>query len=86
MAAAVVRAGGAGGPMSRVPWWLLVTFAAAMVAEWLVWAHKGEVPWHHATPTFHAWYGVAGCMAIVLVSKALGKWLLQRPEGDEEER
>ena len=43
-----------------------------------------HVPHHHvweAIPGFYAWYGAAGCAAIVVVSKALGKWLLQKPEG-----
>lgn len=38
---------------------------------------------HHAweiVPGFYAWYGGLGCAAIVLVSKALGKRLLQKPE------
>ena len=38
---------------------------------------------HHlweALPGFYAWYGGLGCAAIVLVSKALGKRLLQKPE------
>lgn len=38
---------------------------------------------HHAweiIPGFYAWYGGLGCAVIVLVSKALGKHLLQKPE------
>lgn len=36
-------------------------------------------PWDEI-PGFYAVYGGLGCAAIVLVSKALGKALLQRPE------
>jgi hypothetical protein len=35
-------------------------------------------------PAFHALYGLAGCAAIVWVSKWLGKAFLQAPESDEE--
>jgi hypothetical protein len=41
------------------------------------------VDWHHAweeLPGFYAWYGGVGCAVIVMGSKALGRWLLQKPE------
>ena len=47
-------------------------------------AHGGGF-WH-ALPGFDFGYGLAGCAAIVLVSKALGKLGLQRPEGRDEDR
>jgi len=43
-----------------------------------------DLPAHHTweeIPGFYAWYGGLGCAAIVIVSKALGRWLLQKPEG-----
>ena len=42
-----------------------------------------HLPHHHAweaVPGFYAWYGGLGCAAIVVVSKALGKWFLQKRE------
>lgn len=44
----------------------------------------GETWWHHA-PGFDLFYGFAGCALIVIVSKALGKAGLQRPEPVVEE-
>jgi hypothetical protein len=39
----------------------------------------GETWWHH-TPGFDLLFGFVGCALIVVVSKALGKAALQRPE------
>jgi hypothetical protein len=36
--------------------------------------------WWHAVPGFDLFYGLLGCVAIVLISKAAGKWFLQRPQ------
>jgi peptidoglycan/LPS O-acetylase OafA/YrhL len=41
----------------------------------------GEHGEHHWWPGFWAVFGAVGCAAIVLVSKALGHLLLERPEG-----
>lgn len=35
-------------------------------------------------PGGHALFGAAGCVAIVVVSKAIGKWWLQRPDLSDE--
>lgn len=43
-------------------------------------AHAHSETWWHAMPAFDLLYGVAGCVAIVLVSKFLGSTLLQRRE------
>jgi hypothetical protein len=61
--------------------WTVAAVAGAVVVGVPALLH---VEAHHAwevVPGFYAWYGGLGCAAIVLVSKALGKWLLQKPEG-----
>jgi hypothetical protein len=40
-------------------------------------------PWHHV-PGYAAAIGLGACILVVLLSKALGAWLLQRPESDDE--
>lgn len=60
--------------------WTSAAVATAVVVGVPVAMH---FEWHHAwevVPGFYAWYGGLGCAAIVLVSKALGKWFLQKPE------
>jgi hypothetical protein len=37
-------------------------------------------PWWHLVPAFDLVYGFVGCVAIVVMSKALGKWWVQRSE------
>jgi hypothetical protein len=57
--------------------------AAGTLAEWaLSHPHPGAA-WWHATPGVQALYGLAGCVAIVVVAKWLGQLWLQRPEPDE---
>jgi hypothetical protein len=46
--------------------------AAGTVLEWALGAHH--------PPGLYALAGAAGCVLIVVVSKALGAWWLQRPE------
>jgi hypothetical protein len=40
-------------------------------------------PWHHV-PGYAAIIGLGACLIVVQLSKALGKWFLQRPEGTDE--
>jgi hypothetical protein len=40
-------------------------------------------PWHHV-PGYAAIIGLFACIFVVLLSKQLGKWLLQRPERDDD--
>lgn len=40
-------------------------------------------PWHHV-PGYAALIGLVGCIVVVQLSKALGSWLLQRPENPDE--
>lgn len=63
----------------RVTGALLLAMAGAVVLEWALVRPAAELPWWHGTPGVQAVYGVVGCVAIVLVSKWLGRWL-QRPE------
>lgn len=65
--------------MSR-PWQVLLGAALVLsVAAGFLLPHK-EAKHLWEIPTFFAWYGFLGCVAIILISKALGKHLLQRPE------
>lgn len=71
--------------MRRISVWLWLLLAASVAAEFLFHAApESDVPWYHRMPAFHALYGLAGCAAIVWVSKWLGKAFLQAPESDEE--
>jgi hypothetical protein len=36
--------------------------------------------WWEKIPGFYVFFGFAGCVAIILISKALGKLLLQKKE------
>ena len=63
--------------------WLLVAAVLALVSV------AAEVAWHdashayfwwHRVPGFDLVFGFAGCVAIVVASKALGAWWLQRRE------
>jgi hypothetical protein len=58
--------------------WAVV--ALAVVAEWALAHHAPGAPWWYTVPGVQAAYGIAGCVAIVLVSKWLGRRWLQRPE------
>lgn len=54
--------------------------AAMLVVLDLAGAHAHAESWWHAMPSFDLLYGVAGCIAIVIVSKLLGSAWLQRRE------
>jgi len=69
-------------------WWALAGVAAAASVAAEIATHDAAhaiLPWH-AVPGFDLVYGFAGCVAIVVVSKALGKAWLQRDEDDREAR
>lgn len=62
-------------------WWGAAAAAAAVsVAAEVVAGPYGYFPWHFI-PGFDLVYGLAGCLAIIVLSKAAGKWFIQRPEG-----
>lgn len=60
--------------------WLAMAAAISLIILDLAGAHAHSETWWHAMPAFDLLYGVAGCVAIVLVSKFLGSTLLQRRE------
>lgn len=69
---------------SRVTRWLAVVVIALVLLEIVFAGHSRPVfPWHHL-PGYAALIGLVGCLAVVLGSKALGKWFLQRPAGDDD--
>ncbi len=64
---------------------LIAAFAAIMVlsvvAEFALGAYQPHADeWWTQIPAFHAIYGFIGCGLITIISKALGKWWLQRKE------
>ncbi|MBM3779182.1 MAG: hypothetical protein FJW23_13270 [Acidimicrobiia bacterium] len=67
--------------MSR-RWWTAIggTAVASVAAE--IGLHDTShavFPWH-SVPGFDLLWGAAGCLAIIVVSKAIGKAWLQRPD------
>lgn len=64
------------------PWWVAAAVATLVsVAAEIVWHGASHAYfWWHRLPGFDAMFGLAGCVAIVILSKALGAWWLQRPE------
>jgi hypothetical protein len=45
--------------------------------------YNPRFPWHHI-PGFAALVGLVSSIIVVKLSKALGKWLLQRPEREND--
>lgn len=60
--------------------WSVLILAA--VAEWAFAHHARGAPWWQTLPGVQAVYGIVGCVAIVRLSKWLGRAWLQRPESD----
>lgn len=66
--------------MSKATIWLAVILVALVAAEALFAHHHHPVfPWHHL-PGFLALVGLVSCVVVVKLSKAMGKWWLQRSE------
>lgn len=64
--------------------WLAALMAGLVAIEALFARHHRPVfPWHHL-PGYAALIGLLGCVIVVLIAKALGKWFLQRPAGDDD--
>ena len=62
-------------------WWLAAAVVAiATIAAEIVAPYPDPRYWWHAMPGFDLAYGWIGCVVIVVLSKALGKRLIQRPE------
>lgn len=53
--------------------------ALSLLAELALPAKEAAHFWEWTT--FFAWFGLGGCVAIIVLSKALGKYAIQRPEG-----
>jgi hypothetical protein len=68
----------------RVAIIMAVVLAALVAIEYLFVPHyQPKFPWHHV-PGYAALIGLLACIVVVLLSKALGAWLLQRPESDDD--
>ncbi len=66
--------------MKPIHWILLgLLNAATLVLHYLGPEHPHPQAWD-AVPLFYAFYGFTGCIVIIVVSKALGKAALQKPE------
>jgi len=65
--------------------WVLAGLLLVLVAiEATVVPHYSpKFPWHHV-PGYAALIGLGSCLLVVILSKALGKELLQRPERDDD--
>jgi len=57
-----------------------VVVVVVVMAGLLLPQGHGETNWWDQVPAFYALFGFLSCVAIVLVSKALGKAWLQRKE------
>lgn len=55
-----------------------VALVASLAVDLVLPGKEVKHVWQHET--FFAWFGLLGCIAIILGSKALGKRVLQRPE------
>lgn len=67
----------------RVTWVLAVVLVVLVLIEALFFRSDHPVfPWHHL-PGYAAVIGLASSILVVLLSKKLGSWLLQRPEDHE---
>jgi len=67
------------------PWQIAlgIALATSLAVDLVLPGKDVKHVWEHET--FFAWFGLLGCIAIILVSKALGKRLLQRPASYYEE-
>jgi hypothetical protein len=68
----------------RVTLIMAVLLVALVLAEWLFAPHyHPRFPWHHV-PGYSALIGLISAILVVQLSKTVGKWLLQRPENDDD--
>lgn len=62
---------------------MALVLLALVVVEYFFAPHDHpRFPWHRL-PGYAALIGLLGSILVVRLSKALGKWLLQRPETDD---
>jgi hypothetical protein len=63
---------------------MALVLLALVAVEFLAVPHEyPRFPWHHV-PGYAAMIGLFACLLVVQLSKALGAWLLQRPERDDD--
>ncbi len=67
--------------MTRARWIALGLVAALSVLAQAFGPHPPYARWWDLVPGSYALFGFLGCVAIVVVSKKLGKAVLQRSEG-----
>lgn len=68
----------------RLAWGLVAVLILLAVVEATIAPHPSpRFPWHYV-PGYAALIGVGSCIGVVLLSKALGRWFLQRPERHDE--
>jgi len=68
----------------RATWVLAGLLLVFVVIEATIAPHYApKFPWHHV-PGYAALIGLGSCLLVVILSKALGKALLQRPERDDD--
>jgi hypothetical protein len=68
----------------RVAISMAVVLVALIAVEATVVPHEYPAfPWHRV-PGYAAMIGLFACIFVVLLSKKLGAWLLQRPERDDD--
>jgi len=70
--------------VSRTRLAAVAILAAAVGVEALDHGHHAGGFWHRL-PGFHFAFGLVGCYAIVVVSKALGRLGIQQPAREEDE-
>jgi hypothetical protein len=67
----------------RVTLSLVALLVALVLVEALVFPYDQPLfPWHHV-PGYSAAIGLVFAVIVVLLSKTLGAWILQRPDLDE---
>ena len=67
----------------RVIWTLVAVLAVLVVIEQFAHHHGPPLPWHEV-PGYRTLIGLGSCIIIVLLSKWVGKYFLQRPEETHE--
>jgi hypothetical protein len=70
--------------MDRVSIILAGVLLVLVLLEATLWGHDHpRFPWHYV-PGYAAMIGLFACLLVVQLGKLLGKWLLQRPERDDD--
>jgi protein-S-isoprenylcysteine O-methyltransferase Ste14 len=68
----------------RVAMVLAALLVLLVVVEWLFAPHyQPRFAWH-VVPGYAALIGLVSSLVVVQLTKTIGKWLLQRPESDDD--